>query len=36
MFPFMSNCLTIDNMLVAFEIMHHINQKRKGKVEGQP
>ena len=24
MFPFMSNCLTIDNILVAFEIMHHI------------
>ena len=37
MFPFMSNCLfflfffffLIDNILVAFEIMHHINQKKK-------
>ena len=28
----MSKCLITDNMFVAFEIIHHINQKRMGKV----
>ena len=29
---FMANRLIIDNILVAFEVMHHISQKRGGKV----
>ena len=29
---FMSNRLIIDNVLVAFETMHHISQKKSGKV----
>ena len=29
---FMSDRLIIDNVLVAFEIMHHIKQKRNGRV----
>ena len=29
---FMFECLITDNVLVAFETMHHINQKRTGKV----
>lgn len=29
---FMSKHLIIDNVLVAFETMHHLNQKRTGKV----
>jgi len=28
----MFECLITDNVLVAFETMHHINQKRTGKV----
>ena len=28
----MSECLITDNVLVAFETMHHINQKRTGKI----
>ena len=28
----MSECLITDNMLVAFETIHHINQKRTRKV----
>ena len=28
----MSSRLIIDNVLVAFEIMHHLNQKRSGKI----
>ena len=28
----MSDRLIIDNVLVAFEIMHHIKQKRNGRV----
>ena len=28
----MSNRLIIDNVLVAFETMHHLNQKRTGRV----
>ena len=28
---FMSECLIVDNILVAFESMHHLNQKRNGK-----
>ena len=29
---FMSKRLIIDNVLVAFKTMHHINQKKSGKV----
>ena len=29
---FMSNRLIIDNVLVAFETMHHISQQKSGKV----
>ena len=29
---FMSNHLITDNVLVAFETMHHISQKKSGKV----
>ena len=29
---FMSNRLIIDNVLVSFETMHHISQKKNGKV----
>ena len=29
---FMSNRLITDNVLVAFETMHHISQKKSGKV----
>ena len=28
----MSECLITDNVLVASETMHHINQKRTGKI----
>ena len=28
----MSSRIIIDNVLVAFEIMHHLNQKRSGKI----
>ena len=28
----MSSCLSTDNVLVAFETMHHLNQKRSGKI----
>ena len=27
----MSSCLISDNVLVGFETMHHLNQKRSGK-----
>ena len=29
---FVSSCLSTDNVLVAFETMHHLNQKRSGKI----
>ena len=29
---FMSDCLITDNIIVAFETMHHLNQKRSGKI----
>ena len=29
---FMVDCLITDNVLVAFETMHYLNQKRKGKI----